>query len=1372
MAVVSSASFEPIVAPESLGTLFGDALSEETAVAQLNADGEIPTELGGVTLDVNGRAVGLLFVSPEQINFYLDGDVQPGPAVFTVHFDGESASVPGVVANVAPSIFAIPCLRTDRGAVVNGVSFELEPFSTVTDGNPGDDKRTRLSLFASGIRFASDGVVAEAVDRTGRVTELEVEYAGPAPVFWGLDQVNVVLPRSLEGAGIVRIRLRVGEIVSNFVSILVASAMESGQAPETSLFVYDVAGNGLDSNAGDGLAAVEASLRRPAAVVFDRLGALYIADVSAHVVRRVAPDGTISTVAGTGAPGDAGDGGPATAATLTSPVALAFSPAGDLYIADADARRIRRVSRDGIVHAFAGNGADADTGDGGPALQASFRRPSGLAVNLHGSVFIADAEAHRVRKVLGDGSILTVAGVGQAGFSGDGANASSALLNQPGAISIGAGGSLFIADAGNRRIRRVAANGTIWTVAGDGESGDAPNGAAAERAPLSEHLAIAAASDGSLCIADGENHRLRLLDANCKLWTVAGTGLPGFAPQGLGALETPMSTPLGVAVDPRGVLHYADSDNHRVRKLDRVANADGAACEQTVSVAFQPGVVMAGETAVAFVTLACPFAETVEIALSADDSRLLLPATVTAQPGQTLISVVVDAPAVTEPVTVYVTAEAPGSSGVGSLTVVPSGQPGPSSLTLSASSVIGGNPITALLTLGAPAPEGGLFVELSTNRGEATPPAGVTVPEGQLGVEFLVTTVAVPAPVLVRLDAMSDESTAAAHFTILPADGDPGPPSEATLLSLTVTPAEVTGGDPAFGTVTLAEPAPASGAIVRLSSESAHASVPAEIVIPGGDSSATFTVDTSPVEEDQSATIQASSANTAEAALAILTEAGSEPPAEATILSLTLNPSTVTGGEPSTGTVTIDAAAPAGGVTVSLSSGDPAATVPASVTIPEGASSADFGVATSSVEATTSAQIAATSANTANATLTIEPASSAQATILSLALDPSTVTGGDSSTGTVTIDAAAPAGGVTVGLSSGDPAATVPASVTVPEGASSADFTVATTSVETSTAAQITATSANAANATLTIEPKPCVASIEVSAASILGGEGLTGLITLTAAAGPGGVDVQLDSSVAALSVPATVHIDEGEISASFSISTTPVASLLSAVITATLDGCSGVQVTVSVNSPCVSELELSVSTVVGGDSVTGVVTLTGPAPAGGSEITLLSSNAAVSLPSSVTVPEGETSVSFDVGTAPVATILGAVIEALLGDCPGVTANLTVEAPILQALSISPSTFPLLGGTTATVTLSGPAPAAGVTVDLAGSEHGIIAGLASGTLRILTPSTVTVSPGETEAVFSVNATLTGLLGLLTNQTGQVTATLDGVVKTEAVTVTP
>jgi RHS repeat-associated protein len=335
--------------------------------------------------------------------------------------------------------------------------------------------------------------------------------------------------------------------------------------------ITTVAGNGTLGFSGDGGPATQAALGYPIEVAVAPDGSLYFADNDNNRIRRVGPDGIITTVAGNGSGDFSGDGGPATQAGIgfqqgRFPTGLAVAPDGSLYIGDRFNNRIRRVGPDGIITTVAGNGISDFSGDGGPATQAALRNPSGVAVAPDGSLYIADYENHRVRRVGPDGIINTVAGSGISDFSGDGGPATLAALRNPSGLAVAPDGSLYFADGSNNRIRRVGPDGIITTVAGPvgGFSGD---GGLATLAGISDLHGLAVAPDGSLYFA--ENNRIRRVGPDGIITTVAGTQpliIPFAGDGGPATADGAISYPRAVAVAPDRSLYIADGSN-RIRRV-------------------------------------------------------------------------------------------------------------------------------------------------------------------------------------------------------------------------------------------------------------------------------------------------------------------------------------------------------------------------------------------------------------------------------------------------------------------------------------------------------------------------------------------------------------------------------------------------------------------------------------------------------------------------------------------------------------------------------------------------------------------------------------------------------------------------------------
>ncbi len=334
--------------------------------------------------------------------------------------------------------------------------------------------------------------------------------------------------------------------------------------------IITAAGDGQDCYSGpcgDGGPATQAQLGAPECVASSPDGSIYIADGS-NRVRRVDPDGTIATVAGNGEQcpyGDpCGDGGPATEARFFNISGIAVSPEGAIYIADST-YRVRRVGPDGIITTVAGTGESGFDGDGGPATEAKFDYPSGVAVDADGSLYIADILNNRVRRVGPNGMVTTVAG---GGYAGDGSPATDASLYWPTDVAVGPDGSLYIADSRHNRVRRVGSDGIISTVAGTGLSGFSGDGGPATEADLSV-LSVDAGPHGNLYIVG--LRRVRRVGTDGIITTAAGMWIAGFNGDGGPATGTYLSSaPADVAVGPDGSLYIADTDNRRIRQVKDV----------------------------------------------------------------------------------------------------------------------------------------------------------------------------------------------------------------------------------------------------------------------------------------------------------------------------------------------------------------------------------------------------------------------------------------------------------------------------------------------------------------------------------------------------------------------------------------------------------------------------------------------------------------------------------------------------------------------------------------------------------------------------------------------------------------------------------
>ncbi|MGH9846054.1 MAG: hypothetical protein ACREEM_45720, partial [Blastocatellia bacterium] len=338
--------------------------------------------------------------------------------------------------------------------------------------------------------------------------------------------------------------------------------------------VVTVAGTGVIDNTGDGGPGTAAALFQPRGVAVDSKGNIIVADTQNRRVRRISPAGVITAFAGTGIIGSSGDGGPAVDATLNFPNVAIVDKDDNVYISDQLTHRIRKVAPDGKISTIAGTGEGFGGfgGDGGPATAAQLSGQVGLALDKDGNLFIADRLNFRIRRIdARTGVITTVAGTGLIGNGGDGGPATQAELNLPTGVAVDGAGNLYITDIGNQRIRRVgAADGKISTIAGTGVAGFGGDGGPAASAliNLAYPATLTVDAAGDLYFADRNNHRIRKIALGAGvITTVAGTGVAGFNGDGTAPAGTSLSFPTSVAFDAAGNMIIADSGNNRVRRV-------------------------------------------------------------------------------------------------------------------------------------------------------------------------------------------------------------------------------------------------------------------------------------------------------------------------------------------------------------------------------------------------------------------------------------------------------------------------------------------------------------------------------------------------------------------------------------------------------------------------------------------------------------------------------------------------------------------------------------------------------------------------------------------------------------------------------------
>jgi hypothetical protein len=558
----------------------------------------------------------------------------------------------------------------------------------------------------------------------------------------------------------------------------------------------------------------------------------------------------------------------------------------------------------------------------------------------------------------------------------------------------------------------------------------------------------------------------------------------------------------------------------------------------------------------------------------------------------------------------------------------------------------------------------------------------------------------------------------------------PPPP---LLADLSVNPTSVVGGNSATGTVTLSR-TQTGPTVVSISTgvSSSVATMPSSVTVPAGATTANFTINTAPRTSQFNLNIFADLAGSpSQQALLIITAGGGG--GTANPQALTITPDSVVGGRPATGTVTLTSSAPAGGAVVTLSKafstpgpGTVPATIPASVTVPAGQTSASFAINTSAVTAATNVRISATrNSVTVNADVTLFP-------LFNSVMFSGTVPGGSPAIGDVFLNGPAPTGGTVVSLSSGNTSlVTVPASVTVPAGQTTATFTANTQPVTQFTAVPITASAAGTTvQANLFLAVSQAVASVTLSPSTVVGPASLTGTVRLRSA-GRAVVDLVSSNTVLA-TVPFSVVVPDGQTSATFTVNAAQVTQTSTVVISATHENVTQ-SATLTINpsggstGPTLSALSLNPTSVTGGSSSTGTVTLSGAAPSGGAAVSLSDNSSAAATPASVTVPAGATSATFSVTTTSVTSTTTATISGVYG---GVTRT--------ASLGVNPSSAP------AAPTLVSPANDATGVAQPVTLDWNNVTGAASYEVQVDNSSTIASPFVANSTVTSSQATLSGL----------------------------
>ncbi len=549
-AAVNAQLSDPVgLTADASGNLYiADATSTSGHIRRVSPDGIITTIAGGGTIPGDQRALNVSFpVGAAFAGMAIDGF---GDILIADYWNDCIRSVtPGGLTSVVAGVCAPGGNQTPSSG----------------DGGPALSARFNgpwgIAVDTSGNIFVSEyfGNRIRKISVNGTVTTIAGTGAAGFSGDGGI-------------AGKALLDNPLGLAVDSGGNVLFADSQnERIRKISVSGIITTVAGGGPTEVSGDGGQATAAFLVVPSAVAFDSNGNLYLADSGSQRIRRVAPSGIITTIAGNWKQGIVnttfvGDGGPATQAQLDGPYGIAVDGRGNLIVPDSGHAILRQVSLNSDIMTIAGNGTPGYTGDGGPATKAQLNLPIGAAVDSAGDIFVADYANNVVRKVFPDGTITTIAG-SVMGFFGDNGSALNAGLSRPTGVATDASGNLYIADTMNNRVRMVSKTGIITTVAGNGSSVFSDNGPATQT-QLNGPRGLVLDGAGNLYIADAGNARIRKVSADGTMSTVAGNGSQGYSGDGGAATAAQLDYPTGVAVDSAGNLFIADANNNVIRKVD------------------------------------------------------------------------------------------------------------------------------------------------------------------------------------------------------------------------------------------------------------------------------------------------------------------------------------------------------------------------------------------------------------------------------------------------------------------------------------------------------------------------------------------------------------------------------------------------------------------------------------------------------------------------------------------------------------------------------------------------------------------------------------------------------------------------------------
>lgn len=527
-----------------------------------------------VAIDGTGRIAVVDFDNNQVRMIGRDGLIQrvAGTGASASFGDGNGAFIAGVVSPVDVAYDGLGNLFIAEGGAnrvrrVDNAGIITTVFGTGTNANTGDGLLGRQAAVAP-FGLAMDRLRGRlyVADRRHHVVRM-LDENGIARTVAGVGTAGYTGDNG--PARQARLNNPMGIAVARDGTLYVSdNGNDVVRRIDTSGIITTLAGTGLRGFSGDGGPARAATLNGPSGVAVDSLGQVFVADDYNNRIRRIDLDGKIQTVAGQGIFGDVNAGIDALSATLYDPYDSEFDPRGRLLLADTVNSRVIRVEEDGTIKVLAGTGPGTYTNNGGSAVDVTFGAVSGIAVDALERIYVADPLSHRVLRFEEDGGVETVAGTGVAGFGGDGGLATQAQLNTPFNVAIDPAGRVIIVDQGNARIRRIDAQGVITTVAGNGTTGFSGDNGLATLASLNAPFDAQGEADGSVLTADSWNRRVRMVDAAGTIRTIAGTGAHAFTSDGSVAETATLAFPTSARMDANGRVLIAEFSTGRIRRID------------------------------------------------------------------------------------------------------------------------------------------------------------------------------------------------------------------------------------------------------------------------------------------------------------------------------------------------------------------------------------------------------------------------------------------------------------------------------------------------------------------------------------------------------------------------------------------------------------------------------------------------------------------------------------------------------------------------------------------------------------------------------------------------------------------------------------